>query len=140
MATLVYNAGKRRIADGTIDLDTDSLKVMLVTSAYTPDIDTHLFRSSVTNEVVGAGYTAGGQAMANVAVAQDDTNDRATVDADDNVWPASTITARGAVIYKDTGNPATDNLIGYLDFGSDIVSTAGNFTIAWDAVGFMTLT
>jgi hypothetical protein len=40
--------------DGSIDLDTDTIKVMLVTSAYTPDQDAHDFKEVVTDEVFGA--------------------------------------------------------------------------------------
>ena len=39
-----------------IDLDTDTFKLMLVTSAYTPT-KTHAKRSDITNEVT-AGYIA----------------------------------------------------------------------------------
>lgn len=140
MATELYNSGKRDIANGLIDFTNDTIKVMLVTNAYTPDIDTHENRDDVTNEVVGSGYTLGGQVMANIAVVKDTTNDRATIDADDNQWTPSTITAGGAVIYKDVGTPATDLLIGYLDFGGDIISDNGDFDINWDAIGFMTMT
>jgi hypothetical protein len=47
--------------------------------------------------------------------------------------------ARGAVIYKDTGVAANDNLIAYIDFATDKTSTAGNFNIVWDAAGILTL-
>ena len=140
MASVIYNAAKKAIADGVINFDTDALKVMLVTSTYVPDIDLHDFRDDVTNEVVGTGYVAGGKSLANNVTAQDNANDRATVDGDDIQWAASTITAAGAVIYKDVGSAATDPVIGYLDFGGDIVSVNGNFDINWNAIGFLTMT
>ena len=140
MASQLYNSYKVLEANGGINIDTDAIKVMLVTNAYTPNIDTHDFRDDVTNEVVGTGYTLGGKTIGAVTVAKDDANDRATLDAPDVQWAASTITAAGAVIYRDVGTAATDDLIGYLDFGGDIVSVAGDFDIAWDAIGFMTMT
>lgn len=140
MASALYNSVKVEIARGNIDLQVDDIKVMLVTSTYVQDIDLHNFRDDITNEVVGTGYVAGGQSLAGLVVAQDNVNDRATVDATDNQWAGSTITARGAVIYKNVGTPATDPLVGYLDFGGDIVSDNGNFDINWNAIGWMTLT
>ena len=97
MANAVYNSFKRDIANGSIDLDTDTINVMLVTSSYSPTIDTHTKRSDITNEVTGTGYTAGGQALASKTVTADNTNDRAAFDAADVTWTTATITARGAV-------------------------------------------
>jgi hypothetical protein len=51
-----------------IDIDSDTLKVMLTTSAYTPDQDTHDYKNDVTNEITGTGYTAGGAALTTVTV------------------------------------------------------------------------
>ena len=141
MANVIYNSFKRDIQNGSIDLDTDDIKVMLVTSAYVPDIDTHTKASDITNEVVGTGYTAGGVSLATKAVTADNTNDLGKFDADDVTWATSTITARGAVIYKSRGGAATaDELIAYLDFVSDKVSTAGNFNLIFNANGILTLT
>jgi hypothetical protein len=137
MPNLVYNAFKARIQDGTIDLDTNTIKVMLVTSAYTPS-SAHDFRNDITNEVTGAGYTTGGLALANKTVTV--VGNSGVFDADNLTWASSTITARGAVIYKDTGNSATDNLIGYVDFVTDQSSSNGDFTIQWNAGGILTLT
>ena len=141
MADLVYNSFKADIMNGNIDLDTDTIGVMLVTSAYTPNVDTHEKRSDVTNEVVGTGYTTKGKDLTSKVVAIDDANDRGTFDADDLTWASSTITARGAVIYKNRGGAASaDELIGYWDFGSDKVSSNGDFTINVNAIGVLTLT
>lgn len=138
MTSIVYNSGKKKLVDGSIDLDTDTIKIALVTSAYTPNKDSHDFYDDVTNEVAnGNGYTTGGKTLANKAVNQDNTNDRAEFDADDVVWTASTITARGAVIYKDTGTPSTSPLIAYIDFGADKSSSDGTFTITFNAEGIL---
>ena len=139
MADVIYNSFKKKIMDGSIDLDTDTIKVALVTSDYSAVQDDHDFFDDVTHEVTGDGYTAGGAALANKAVTQDNTDNEGVFDADDVVWSASTITARGAVIYKSTGTAATSPLICYIDFGSDKVSSAGNFTIQFDAEGIINL-
>jgi hypothetical protein len=140
MANAIFNSFKRDIANGSIDLDTDTIKLMLVAAAYVPNIDTHAKRSDVTNEVSGAGYTSGGIALANKTVTMNTTSDKGVFDADDVVISTATITARGAVLYKARGGASSaDELIAYLDFGSDITSTAGNFNIAFDANGILTL-
>ena len=140
MANAKYNSFKADILKGNIDLVNDTIRVMLVTSTYVPNIDTHTFKDDVTNEVTGTAYVAGGGALGTKTVTQDDTNDKAVFDAADTQWAASTITARGAVIYKDTTVAATSPLICYIDFVTDKTSTAGNFDIAWDAAGILDIT
>lgn len=140
MANAIFNSFKRDIANGSIDLDTDTIKLMLVTSTYVPNIDTHTKRSDVTNEVVGSGYTLGGAALANKTVTVDNTGNTGVFDADDLTFSTATITARGAVLYKSRGGASSaDELIAYLDFGSDIASTAGNFLVTFSATGILTL-
>ena len=124
-----------------LDLDSDTLKVMLCTSSYTPDQDTHQYKSSVTNEVSGTGYTATGATLASVAVTYTGATNVIMFDAADTSWTSSTITARYAVVYDST--PATDAtrpLICYIDFGADVSTTAGTFSIVWDAAGIATVT
>jgi hypothetical protein len=137
----LYNSFKRDIQNGSINLSTDTVKVMLLTSSYTPNIDTHAKRSDVeANEVTGTGYTSGGTALASKAVSVDTTNDRGVFDADDVTWATSTITARYAVIYKSRGGASTaDELVGVVDFGSDKSSSAGNFVIQWNTNGILYL-
>ena len=138
MATFVYPSFKgRQMGTGAqIDLDTDVIKGMLVPASYVTTaqatLDTHAFRSSVT-EVTGTGYTAGGQALASKTLTASGTN--FVWDFADPSWPNSTITARGIVFYKDTGAAATDPLIGLWDFGADITSTNGAFTVQVDPTG-----
>jgi hypothetical protein len=139
MADLIYNSFFVEHASGAIDLDTDTFKIMLVTSGYTP-VKTHNRRDDITNEVAGAGYTAGGATLASVTLTQDDTNDQAVWDAVDVTWSSSTITARGAVIYKSRGGAASaDELVKYFDFGSDQSSSNGNFTIQFNASGILNI-
>ncbi len=137
MASLIYNSAKQKLWNGSIDLDTDTINVALVTSSYVPNKDSHDFFDDITNEVVGTGYSAGGAALANKTVTQDNTNDRGVFDADDTVWSSSTITARAAIVYKSTGTPGTSPLIAYIDFGTDKISDNDTFTITWSSSGIM---
>lgn len=125
-----------------VDFDSDTIKVALVTSSYTPNQDTHDYWDDVaTNEVSGTGYTAGGETLANKTVTYTSGTNVTKFDASDVSWASSTITARYAVIYDAT--PATNAakpLIAYVDFGSDQSSSSGTFSIVWDAAGIFTTT
>ena len=136
---IIYNSAKAKILGGLIDFDTDTIKVLLVTSSYTPDQDAHDFLDDITNEVTGTGYTAGGKTISSIVITQDNTDNEGVVDGDDVLWTTATVTARGAVIYKSTGVAATSPLIAYIDFGSDKASNAGDFTISWNAEGILNL-
>ena len=130
MASLIYNSAIDDMARGAIDFDTDTFKAMLVTSSYAPNKDTDLKRSAVTNEVSGTGYTAGGVASV-CTVTKDTANDKVTLQFAEVSWAASTITARALVIYKSRGGASSaDELVAYNDFGSDVSSTAGTFSVA----------
>lgn len=143
MASFIFNKYKQGIFDNTtnlrVDLDTDTVKVALVTSSYSPNQDTHDFFDDVTNEVSGTGYTAGGATLTSPTVTLDTTNDRVDFDAADTSWTTSTITARAAVIYKSTGTASTSPLIAYIDFTTDQISSAGTFLIQWNASGILRL-
>jgi len=128
MASLIYNSAIFDASTGAIDFDTDTFKMMLVTSSYTA-AKTHTKRNAVTNEVTGTGYTAGGNAAA-ATVTKDDTNSRVDITFSITSWTSSTITARAGVIYKSRGGASSaDELVGYVDFGSDVSSTAGTFSV-----------
>jgi len=123
------------------DLNSDTMKVMLTTSSYTPDQDAHDYKDDVTNEVTGTGYTAGGATLANCTFTYTGATNVWKFDADDTTWSSSTITARYAVIYDSTpGSDATRPLVCYVDFGQDMSSSAGNFSIVWDSAGIFTVT
>lgn len=129
MATIAYNRMLELLARGSIDFDTDTFKVLLTTSGYAENKDTHDFRDDVTNEVTGTGYTAGGNTVT-VSVTLDTANDRVDITLGGTTWPTSTITARKAIYYKSRGGAASaDELIACNDFGSDVVSTGGTFTL-----------
>lgn len=122
-----------------IDWDSDDIRVMLVSSSYSPNQDAHDYLDDVVGfEVSGTGYVAGGQALSGKTVTKDDVNNVIILDGADVTWANSTITARYAVVYDNTGaTNAAKPLIGYVDLVSDQASNAGNFTIQWDATGIL---
>lgn len=117
---------KQQILLGEHDLDTDVIKLALYTSAATLDAATTVY--STSNEVVGTGYTAGGNTLSGATVSL--TGTTAFVDFANTTFAAATITARGALIYNSS---KADKAIAVLDFGSDKTSTAGDFVVQFPA-------
>lgn len=143
MPSKLYGEFIKQSFNKEIDWDSDTIKVALLTNAYTPDQDAHNYFDDVsTHEVTGAtGYTAGGNTLANKTNTYNSGTNVIVLDADDTTWASSTITARYAVIYDATpATAATRPLIGYVDFGSDQSSSNGNFTITWDSTGIVRVT
>lgn len=133
MASIIYDSTIDDMVRGNIAFATDTFKVMLVTVTYSPNKQTDLKRSAVTNEVVGTGYTAGGVASA-CTVAKNTGANTETMTFAGVSWATSTITARAAVIYKSRGGASSaDELVAYVDFGADITSTADTFTVTFSS-------
>ena len=142
MANAIPNAFKVALFGGTVtngsytgppDLVSDTLKVMLLTTSHTNNVDTQEFIDDVsTNEVSSGGYTAGGATLASKAVNRDDTNDRALFDAADVEWNSVSFTTQYAVVYVDSGTVVTSLIVGIWDFGSKSPSN-GNFTLSWSS-------
>ena len=103
----------------------DTFKIALFTSAATLDATTTAY--SVTNEVSGTGYTAGGNTLS-ISQVPTSTSTTAFLDFTDTTWSSATITANGALIYNSTNS---DTAVAVLAFGGDKTSTAGYFTIVF---------
>ncbi len=131
MASFNFNSFVRDVITGAIDLDTDTFKMMLVTSApTTTHKDTWTKRSDVTGEVSGTGYTAGGAAVTLTVAAVDTGNDDVEITCSSPSWTTATISAAAAVIYKSRGGASSaDELVCSIDFGGTVSSTAGTFIV-----------
>jgi hypothetical protein len=135
----MYANAKETFADGAvIDWVNDAFKGVLVSSAYTPDYDTHEFLSSVTN-TVGTAVAVSGKTLAKIgtgATAQYALRSSA-------VSFTGNLTARGMVLYKDTGSAATSRLLSYVlldNAPADVSSSVGidvtpDSTNGWIRVG-----
>ena len=135
----LYNHTAKRFADGSNAVG-DTYKVKLLTAATFDATHTTLAATGGTEATTGTGYTAGGQALAGVAVTTITTND-AKFDANDVTWTASggAITASYAIIYNDTDTD--DPPVAFIDFGgSESASDGTDFIIVWNASGIFTWT
>lgn len=130
MASLIFNSFWDDLGKGAIDLDTDTIKAMLVTSSYSENKDTHTKRSDVTNEVSGTGYSTGG-ATVTVAVSKDTAADKITYTLNATTLSGTTITGiRKAVYYKSRGGASSaDELIAVADYGADTTTSSQDFTL-----------
>jgi hypothetical protein len=134
----LYNHTSKRFADGSNAVG-DTYKLMLCSAATFTAADTTLAGITKT-ELSGNGYTAGGNALTNVAVTTVTTND-AKFDADDVTFTASggSIAASYAILYNSTD--ANSPPVAFIDFGA--TQTAGTGTdlkVIWDATGILTFT
>lgn len=120
---------------GAVDLDTDTLRLALVTNAYTPSTAHTQWSDVSTYEVAtGSGYTTNGEAIATPVV----TN--TSIDYDDVQWLSLIKTFFYAVCYKDgSGGGLTNPLLFYIipDTTGDIVSAGSNYTIQWNSVNHL---
>ena len=121
---------KVALLNGEMDFSSDtsqSFKIALYTSDATLNAATTAY--STTNEASGTGYTAGGNTL---TIATNPTNDTdgtvAYLDFSDTSWTSSSITARGALIYKSGG---TTPAVAILDFGSEKTSSNNTFTVTF---------
>lgn len=139
MANIFYNNAKEILFSGSLDFSSDTFKLALVDSTYTPNIDTDIYYDDISGEIENAGYTTGGALMDNTSLSI--VSDVLVYDADNLVWIITgTVTIRGGVLYKDTGDSSTSPLICYYDFLEDNVVTNGTFTIRWASNGAISLT
>ena len=120
------NTFKTGLANGTFSfsnpLDT-SYKIALYTGSATLGPDTTAY--TATGEASGGSYVAGGSTLTITQVptiGNQTGSTAATYWSFANVTWTGTITARGALIYKDLGGGSTAS-VAVLDFGSDKTST-----------------
>jgi hypothetical protein len=138
MANVVYQAFKKGLLNSQINFGTSNINLMLV-NGYSPIGTSDAFQSAVGSESSGIGYVTGGTTLTGGTVTA--AGGTAVYTASNPVWGTSTITATGGVLYQYLGtNPATNPLIGYLDFSGSQISSAGNFTVQWNAQGIVNLT
>jgi hypothetical protein len=123
----ICNSFKRGLLEGKFDFSSTTaqvFRVALYTSAANLSASTTAYTTA--NEVVGSGYTAGGNIL---TISVPPTLDGATayLNFANVTWPVTSITARGALIYKADGvtNPAVATLL----FGEDVTTSGGNFEI-----------
>lgn len=150
MANAWYNHAAKMVLDGTLNVSSSTLKVMLVTSGYTFNRDHDFVDAGGANdpidaELSGTGYTAGfggagRKTIANKVFTEDDTNDLGWMDCDDVVWTAINAgTAAACIVIKEITNDAASLLIAFFDSGFPKVTNGGDLTLQINAAGLLQL-
>jgi len=133
MANALYAKGKEGLLDGSINLETDTIKAVLVDSAdYTANLSTHDNLDDVASGGrVGTAQTLGSKTFTN-----------GVFDAADITFPSVTgDVCELLLIYKDTGVESTSRLIALFDTvtGLPVTPNGGNIVVTWNASGIFSL-
>ena len=132
ITTAMCSSFKQELLGGVHDLDTHTLKVALIKSSMSGTYGAATANySDVTgnsDEATGTNYSAGGQNLDGAAITLSGTT--AIVDFTDEVFSNLTLTARGCIIYNSS---ASNKAIAVFDFGGNVSSTSGDFTIVFPA-------
>ncbi|MFW0776092.1 MAG: hypothetical protein ACN2B6_00030 [Rickettsiales bacterium] len=130
------------VQEGVHNMETDTIKVGFTIGTTTPTATTADPRwgaggtTNFSSEEVtpGGNYTAGGPTIANNSVTL--TGGAGVFDGDDiSILQngSNPTNARWGIIYNDTATGK--NALGFVDFGSAIDLSSGDFSIAWNASG-----
>lgn len=135
--TKVYGLSQKVMLDRLLALGTP--KVMLINQSYVPNQDTDQYVNAVSaNQASGTGYVAGGLTLNNVVTAYTAATNVANLDADD--ISGISVSCVWAVVYVDTGNPATSPVLSYTDLSEGAGTNVTVTGITWSTSGIVGIT
>ena len=127
MSSFVYTSCVNELALGEIDFSGGDFAVLLADLGYEPS-RLHSRRADV-DEVTGQGYSSGGKPV-DVRITTDREAGITSVELGGAAWPTSTIRSRCAVYYHlGAGDAANEELIAVIDFGGEVESSNGMFSL-----------
>lgn len=126
MANALYDKGRQGFLEGSIDWDTDNIKVVLIDAA---DYAVNLAAHDNLDDVPGASRVATSGNLSSKTV-----TDGVADAADVTFASVAGDSVEAIVIYKDTGTESTSRLIAYIDTGTGLPVTpnGGDITVQWD--------
>jgi len=107
------------------NLSTDTLKIALYTADANLNADTTVY--SVTNQITGTGYVAGGNTLTGVTIQT--SGSTVYINFSNVVWSPAAFTTRAALIYNAS---KSNKSVAVLDFGNDKTCTS-TFTVVMPA-------
>lgn len=133
MANALYAKGKEGLLDGNINMETHTIKAVLLDSAdYSPNLSTHDNLDDVpAGARVGTPQTLGSKTFTN-----------GVFDAADITFPSVTgDQSEYLLLYKDSGVESTSRLIALFDTvtGIPVTPNGGSIVVTWNASGIFSL-
>jgi len=131
MASGIYQRFFANLMNKAIDLEADTIKIMLLDNVHVFDSADNILTDVSDNEITGAGYVAGGQALLSKLVTQ---GIPTFWSANNVTWTDSSFSAYHGILYD-----ANNNLIASIDFGGEVAIADGTIEIQWNVLGIITL-
>lgn len=136
MASKIYSKGLKAILESARHLEEAGMKVVLVNNATTFNA-AHDFYDDIS-----AGLVSGTAAIALTSPAVTESAGVITFDAADTGLTWTAVSDAGgvgaAIVFNDTGTPATSPLIAFLD-AADLATNGSDITLTFNASGIFTL-
>jgi hypothetical protein len=127
-----YGLFLQSLVEGRVNMSADQMKMMICTADYVPNPNTHKFKNSVNNEIVGSGYTP--KIVTGLVTTYATINKTLSIAAGNVSWPSVTWTgAKWGVLYMSpTGATASAMpLVGYVDFSTEQNRDNAPFYVNW---------
>lgn len=146
MASGMYSTGLKNCLDGTIDIDTSVLKLMLIDSGYTFNPDEDVVSTALTAaELSCTNYTGGfgdaARKTVTVTLQSNDTDNRVDIAIGTPVtWTAlggaANDTIGGAALIFETGGADTASVpIAFFDINPDVPTNGSDVSLTFNALG-----
>lgn len=140
--TFFDSFAERQLNGNAIDLDTDTIKLAIITSATTPLPATHDFWNDLQSSEVSdtsANYTAGGETVAVTAISAASNAADVIATAGSVTWSQDAVdgftNGKHFILYKDIGTPGSSPLICFATYSGTLDLTAGDITLTFGASG-----
>ncbi len=127
----------RQTINGDHDLENDTLFFAMYSTLADIDPVNVDDQASITGELVGSGYPAGGVVLTQSVIYTPGDSVRPAIDLVDlafgpgATWGILNEAAQGAVIYNTTVGPQQNKVIWVINFGSPIAVNNGTFDVIW---------
>jgi hypothetical protein len=124
MANALYDTGRNAFLRGDLSWNSNTFKVVLLSSSYTPNLSTHQYLSSISVGARVATSSALTTLLPGAGVA----------DASDITFTSvSGSQVTHFVVFRDTGVESTSQLVAYFDTAINLPITpnGGDITLTW---------
>ncbi len=138
MANQVYNNFKKLAFSGAINFFTGVVKMALVSGAYQFSHN-HTVTGQITGQVVATNYVRGGNLVPSTTVLIDSVDNEAVLSGSSVTYTGLTCSLQYGILYLSGDTPASNYLIGQVDFGAQTLSNS-DFTVNWNSEGILNLT